>query len=79
VHSFVLDGCGLTDEMFSVMLEGMIHLSRLKSIIYRRSELGERSAIIISSVITRFPPDNLDEVRIERCNVNQNGLKYLLK
>jgi hypothetical protein len=79
VHSFIFDSCGTTDEMLAVLLEGMLNLDRIKSFIYRRGEFGMRSAELLAQCLTRFPPDSLDEIRIERCTVDLHAIKYLLK
>jgi hypothetical protein len=77
-HSFIFDSCGVTDEMLSVMIEGMLNLYRLRSLIYRRGEFGMQSAQLLVTCLSRFPPDSIDELRIERCTVDPKALKFLL-
>jgi hypothetical protein len=78
VHSFIFENCGITDEMLAILLGGMLRLTRVRSLIYRRNEFGEMSASLMERILKRFMPQNIEELRIERCEVTKKGLGILL-
>jgi len=65
--------------MMAILLQGMLRLTRIKSLIYRRNEFGELTAVLFSDVMKRYMPYNLEELRIERCDVSKVGLQILLE
>jgi hypothetical protein len=59
-------------------MQGMMFLTRVKSFIYRRNEIGEKSALLLIRLFGVFLPENLEELRFERAVMSPEAIRIIL-
>ena len=57
----------------------MMFLTRVKSFIYRRNEIGDKSALLLIRLFGVFLPDNLEELRFERAVMSPEATRVILE
>ena len=74
-----LDNNNLTDEDLAIILDGTLKLYVARKVVIRRNEFGQQSLQRIEELMTRFFPQNLEELRIEKCKINREVTLGLIK
>ena len=65
-----MQNCGLDDDEFSVILEGLCHLKEFKSLSYIQNNFGESSLENCSDLLKRKCPNQLDDLQIINCKID---------
>ena len=74
-----LENNNLTDGDLGVILDGAQKLYVVRKIVIRRNIFGPISLRRISEILPKFFPQNLEELRIERCKINKEVTLGLIK
>jgi|TARA_B110000285_G_C14790675_1_gene452888 hypothetical protein len=67
INRIVFDNCGIDDEEFAAMLQGLEVLKDFKKIIYRYNAFGHMSLKNLKPLLEKKIPNHLEELRIENC------------
>lgn len=57
IKTLIVNDCGMSDEIFSMLLEGIEAQSYIKSIHYINGELGPKSTSILKKIYAREKSD----------------------
>ena len=81
LNRIILENCGIDDDEFAAMLEGIKQLKDFKKIIYKRNTFHKKSVLAIKDLFQRNIPNHLEELRIENCKmeptVSEDLIKYI--
>jgi hypothetical protein len=69
IEGVLLDNCGVGDDEFASILEGMALLNSFKSIIYKQNHFDELSLEAIKPILEKEVPSNLTELKIIDCKI----------
>lgn len=69
INRIYLDNCGIDDEEFAEMIQGIQKLKDFKKIIYKRNRLSYKSIKGLKQIVARKIPNHLDVLRIENCKL----------
>jgi hypothetical protein len=82
VHTIFLEKCGIDDDEFSELLDGMMQILRLEKIYYKSNVFGPMSLEALKPVLYRQIPKPLQVLRLVNCTTNgaiiNDLLQYLL-
>ena len=70
LNSVCLENNGCLDSDFAKIVRGLRHLENIKSITYRRNELGPESLEALRPLLARRKPHNVEVLRIVSCKVS---------
>ena len=64
--------------MFAKIVAGLCHLKKVKSLIYRHNEFGEKAAEAMKPLLNKFLPHNIDLLRLEHCRTSDHAFGSLI-
>jgi len=69
IDRILLDNCGIGDDEFESILNGVFLLNDFKSIVYKQNHFDELSMSAIKPIIQKQKPNNLKELKIIDCKI----------
>jgi hypothetical protein len=82
VHTIFFEKCGIDDDEFSELLNGMMQILKLEKIYYKSNVFGPMSLDALKPVLYRQIPKPLQILRLVNCTTNgaiiNNLVQYLL-
>jgi len=69
IEGILLDNCGVGDDEFASILEGMVLLNSFRSIVYKQNQFDELSMEAIRPILQKDAPHNLTELKIIDCKI----------
>ena len=78
LEKLYFESTGTNDEMFALILQGLLDQQCFKSITYKRNQLGLKSLDLIVKMIKRPMPQNLDQLKIVNCRLNPKAIQTFL-
>jgi hypothetical protein len=69
IEGVLLDNCGVGDDEFASILEGMVLLNSFNRIIYKQNHFDELSMEAIRPILMKPRPHNLKELTIIDCKI----------
>lgn len=69
IEGVLLDNCGVGDDEFASILEGMNLLNSFRSIVYKQNHFDELSLEAIKPILNKEVPTNLTELKIIDCKI----------
>jgi len=69
INRVLFDNCGIDDEEFAAILQGLAKLNDFKSIIYKQNTFNEMSMENIIPLFHKKLPNHLEELRIIDCKI----------
>lgn len=79
VNRVLFNNCGITDEQFAMILEGLVKLKDFKSIIYKLNTLNYLSLEKLVPIFQKRLPHHLEELKIIDCKINASQVCQLMK
>lgn len=79
INRIHLDNCGVDDEEFAEMINGIEKLKDFKKIIYKRNRLSYKSIEGLKNIVARRIPNHLEVLRIENCKLEPTVSLGLIK
>ena len=79
INKIILDNCGVDDEEMSKIIEGLKKLKACKKLVYRYNIFMHKSLVEIEDLLAKKLPNNLEELRIENCRIEQGVTRQLMK
>lgn len=70
INRIIFDNCGVDDDEFSEILNGLNNLKDFKKIIYRHNIFHLKSLSKIQPILEKKYPNHLEELRIENCKMS---------
>ena len=81
-HHFInrvfLNNCGVDDEEFASILEGVERLRDFKSIVYKANIFGEKSLLSLRPLLLKRLPNHLEELNLIDCRIHSSLLNRLV-
>ena len=75
INKVIFDNCGIDDQEFAAILNGIYKLKGFNKIVYRYNTFGKKSLEVISRILKKKPPNHLEEIRIENCKIEPTVTK----
>ena len=79
VNRIFFDNCGIQDNEFAQILQGVSHHDDFKSIVYIRNGFGQQSLDALKPLFKKKIPFHLNEVRIANCKISIGIYSQLLQ
>ena len=78
ISKVVLDSNKFLDQDFAKLLESISKLKSFRSIIYKKNGLGHQSVDFLERLLARKPPNHLEELRIEDCQIGPSVIESIV-
>ena len=72
-----VDGCDMTDELFSQMFDAMVPLSKLKTICFGEHRIGNSVCISIANLLANTKSSKLDHLNILDNHIDTEGARII--
>ena len=69
IEKLYMESNGTNDDMLANILAGLCNQKNFKTFAYKKSKLGDKSLKVLTELVNREMPHNLDELRIVSCQV----------
>ena len=73
-----MDNCGVDDEEFSYILEGVSQLNGFKSIVYKQNNFDDLSMQSLRPILKKLRPNNLSELKLIDCKISSKISQELI-
>ena len=78
INRIIFDNCGIDDEEFAEILNGINKLKDFKKIIYRHNIFQLNSLEKIQPILEKKFPNHLEDLRIENCKMSADTTRQLI-
>ena len=72
VNRVYFNNCGIDDQEFASILEGLNNLKDFKAIIYKANMFGEKSLLNLRPLLLKRVPNHLEELTLVDCRMNSS-------